>query len=136
MLKGIWEQSSSGWRVLSVQVYVLLAISILLTSCATKPAMLKSSVGQLESLSGTTWIVDGSNGDRDMMTFRDDGVIFEVRKTGLKTTNGRWSQNSVNLYFQFNNKFVEYVGVMSGRSIEGTAKNTKGEEWTWTGKPK
>ena len=85
------------------------------------------------SLAGTSWTVveTDTDGSRDIFNFLSDGTLSYSYQNG-SFTNGTWKQDGDSVYIEMNNKFVEYHGQITGTHIEGTASNTKGNNWTWT----
>jgi hypothetical protein len=93
------------------------------------PPLSTNSVGA--SLSGTSWNVIETNGDKDIFNFMADGTLSYSYQNG-SYTNGTWKQDGDLIYIEMNHKFVQYEGRITGTHIEGVASNVKGNHWTWT----
>lgn len=64
------------------------------------------------------WIVFETNGT---LTYGYDTHTFK---------NGTWKLEEHNLYFEMNNKYLEFRGVMCGDVIHGESWNVAGGRWT------
>lgn len=62
-------------------------------------------------------------------------IIFETNGTltygysGNTYKNGTWKLQDSDLYFEMNNKYLEFRGVMCGDVIHGESWNVKGSRW-------
>jgi hypothetical protein len=63
-------------------------------------------------------------------TFERDGTLSYKSPTG-SFKNGTWKQSGSAVYFETKGRSSEYLGEISGKTMQGRAWNTKDREWTW-----
>lgn len=87
---------------------------------SVKPAA--GTVDGVVNLEGTKWMLR-DEGD-SWLEFEKDGVI----KTGFRSA--RWAQTGAAVTIVLN-EYAFYNGTVSGKKMEGSAKNNAGKEWRW-----
>jgi hypothetical protein len=78
-------------------------------------------------LTNTTWI----GVDNEWLTtyrFEPGGVLFYSYSTGTYR-NGTWKVDGRTLYFQINDRFYEFRGMIDDDTIIGDAWNIRGDRW-------
>jgi len=91
--------------------------------------------GGVPSISGTSWNISGTNGEKSVFTFVGDGTFSITPQNG---SNERyvWNQDkdSIKMYIYdpaIDKIIVTYQGRVTGIHMEGTASNVNGSQWTW-----
>jgi len=107
--------------------FSLLCLALLLAGAARAEDAKPKEKG---SLAGTTWAGTDSDGDDYVFNFEADGTLSYTSPSG-SFRNGTWKQFGGAVYFEMNDHFSEYLGVINGKSIEGKAWNSEGRTWTW-----
>lgn len=107
--------------------------AVLLTGCVTIPTVTPPPDEVIDVL-GTEWEGIGHDGDRMYLRFDEGGVIYYEIPTLADTTPGNdfWTQDGTAVRITTNDEFAVYEGVISGETMTGTARNTKGENWDWS----
>ena len=85
----------------------------------------------VQSISGTIWAGQDSDGDYYVYRFCPDGSLQYTSPTG-SWGNSSWSQDGSAIYMQRNNKYAEYKGTIQENRMEGEAWNRTGKRWTWS----
>lgn len=84
-------------------------------------------------LAGTQWIVtDNINGhaSEQRVKLQPGGKVGEG-----SSPSGRWEQRGTAVRIAFNDDYAVYLGVLDkSGSMQGTAANVNGTEWTWVAK--
>jgi hypothetical protein len=85
-----------------------------------------------EGLIGSVWT--GLSGTRSFtFKFLEDGILEYTSPTGT-FRNAKWTQDGNLVVFNMNNGYAIYDGKIAEGSMEGTAKNKAGSQWTWQAK--
>ena len=108
-----------------ISALLTLAVSLSMPAFAQNP-----KASSVISVSGTTWVGTGFDGDSYEYSSQADGAFHYKSPSGLHT-NGAWKQDGNSIYMETNNKYSEYRGLISGTHIEGKTWNIKGHIWTW-----
>jgi hypothetical protein len=83
------------------------------------------------TLEGTSWTATDSDGFAETYSFCRDGVLRVIR--GESTSSyGTWKQVGASVSLEINDHYWESSGTISGRKMEGAAKNRDYKRWTWT----
>ncbi len=87
-------------------------------------------------LAGSLWKGTDSDGDDFSFRFLPDGSVEVIRydpkqDREVSNKNATWKLTGSQVYVEINSKFSEYTGTLSGDTLEGSAKNIKGRNWTW-----
>lgn len=84
------------------------------------------------TLEGTVWRIVDSDGDNYLYEFKAAGALHYLSPRGY-FENGTWMQDGATLFVETNKRFQERNGILKKEGLEGTGKNTKGENWKWKG---
>lgn len=115
---------------------VVLLVAASAVSAAPVPKALKPKV---PNLVGTTWI---SNEDEVKLgvieyTFQEDGKLSWRNQGGSQVwTAGSWKLEGDHLYWEVNQKYVDYNADFVGGQFEGLAVNKNNLRWKITLTPK
>ena len=86
---------------------------------------------QLNNIAGTAWSCEESDGDHYEFYFMSDGSLHYNSPTGYWTV-ATWRQDGNEIYMEFNDKYAERQGTITGNRMEGDAWNIAGKNWTWS----
>lgn len=86
---------------------------------------------ELISVAGTIWTGWESDGDYYEFYFMKNGSLHYKSPTGYWTV-ATWRQDGNEIYMEFNNKYAERQGTITGNRMEGDGWNVKGLRWTWS----
>lgn len=117
-------------RCLPYATAALCGVAFLPAAIAQTPAA-RTQENRIESVAGTTWAGEDSDGDHYVFTFNAGGSLHYVSPSG-KWTDANWTQQGDAIYFSMNNKYSEYRGRLTGDRMEGSASNVNGKRWTWS----
>jgi hypothetical protein len=81
------------------------------------------------TVAGTTW-AGYSHGEYFEFHFRPDGSLHYKSPTG-SWDRATWKQSKNKVYMEMNNRYSEYEGTITGKSMTGRAWNVTGLKWTW-----
>jgi hypothetical protein len=93
----------------------------------------------IPNVEGLTWVSDEQSVDLGIIeyTFSKDGILdYKYIKNGSTYTGGSWKQSGEDLYWECNNKYVEYNLKFKDGNFVGSAKNIVGLKWDVTLLPK
>jgi hypothetical protein len=82
------------------------------------------------SVEGTAWSGSDSVGSRYTFRFLKGGVLDYTSPSGTYR-NGSWKQNGEALYMETNNRYWEFKGAIKGNSLQGSATNIRGGNWSY-----
>lgn len=91
---------------------------------------LAEAQSQLASVSGTVWAGWESDGDYYEFYFMSDGSLHYNSPTGYWAV-ATWEQTGNEIYMEFNNRYAERQGTITGNRMEGDGWNITGLHWTW-----
>jgi hypothetical protein len=86
------------------------------------------------SLYNTTWSGPESNGLTLTVQFNADGT-FTYTNTGVPddpSHNETWKLEGMKITLSFNDGYAIRQGLLDDDTMNGSASNKKGENWTWT----
>lgn len=86
------------------------------------------------SLYNTTWSGPESDGYTLTVHFAADGT-FTYTNTGVAddpTHDETWKLEGMKITMSFNDGYAVRQGLLDDDTMNGSASNTKGENWTWT----
>ena len=87
--------------------------------------------GGVPSISGTSWKISGTNGERIVVTFNGKGTLsFFTPQNGAQTS-AWWSQDKDSIAITIGDQTVVYRGRVAGTHMEGIALKAGGGHWTW-----
>lgn len=112
---------------------VAVALAALWVTPAVAAPVPKSlrAAARAEPLLGTTWVGDEQPLGRIQYTFEANGVLVVTYvSTGNEYRKSTWTQDGAAVYWECNDKYVEYHATLKGGGISGEALNTKGLRWT------
>ena len=101
------------------------------TQLAQREVELAEAQSELASVSGTVWTGWESDGDYYEFYFMSDGSLHYKSPTGYWTV-ATWKQDGNTIYMEFNNKYAERQGTITGNRMEGDGWNITGLRWTWS----
>ncbi|GIW81065.1 MAG: hypothetical protein KatS3mg105_2872 [Gemmatales bacterium] len=104
----------------------LLAMSVVIGSASAVP-LLEDVYPAYTDLTGTTWSGDGAVA-YTIYVFERGGVL-QYSYNGNTYRNGTWKQHGPNVYFEANQKYWEFEGVIRGDVIVGKSWNRAGRKW-------
>src|SRR4051812_12351127 len=107
------------------------AIIALIGFCAPlqAPPQPKPNPKDTPSLVGTIWTGMSSEGLDQTITFLADGKMKIVK--GERTIDKcSWTQEGAKMSWEVNDHYAEYTGTIVGDTIEATAHNKAGKDWT------
>jgi hypothetical protein len=85
-------------------------------------------------LVGTTWT--GVAHETWSGAARDRALTFQLQANGVlgyrRSRNSTWTRNGGAIHLELNNGFAVYDGTVVGGRMEGTARNRKNMQWTWS----
>jgi hypothetical protein len=89
--------------------------------------------GNPPSIAGTKWTGKESDGEELTCEFQSGGTLRYTDPDASRDIyrDGTWRQDGASIYMEINHKYAEYRGQIAGTRMSGTAKNIKGESWTW-----
>jgi hypothetical protein len=120
-------------RTLGVVVVACVAAAAV---AAPVPKSLRSKVADV---TGTVWVSDETAVNLGVIeyTFLEGGKLswHQVGKNDV-STNGSWRQEGDHLYWEVNQKYVDYNVDFRGGRFEGGAVNKTNTRWTITLRPK
>ncbi len=79
-------------------------------------------------IAGTTWNFSIPGGQHGSFTYEPDGALHSTKWSSTAT----WTLTGDEVYMEFNNKFLEFHGTVSGTHMNGTVSNAAGWKSTWT----
>ncbi len=123
-------KKSCSLLVLLIWLTVLSGLSVTASAYGQAPGAQAAP-----SVAGTVWAGADSEGDYYEYHFQEGGALHYKSPSGLHK-NGTWKQDGNSIYMETNKKFSERTGTIAGNQMHGTAKNIKGETWTWGAKKK
>ncbi|HLW64949.1 MAG TPA: hypothetical protein VKS79_06470 [Gemmataceae bacterium] len=116
-----------------MRVFMTITMSAVLAApiCATE---YPPDRAELNELSGTSWEMIESGGERIIWNLEPNGVLSYKSNSGF-WRNGSWKQIGDQLYLETNNKYYEAFGTIMGDHAEGGQFwNRAGLKGTWTGR--
>jgi opacity protein-like surface antigen len=91
-----------------------------------EPEKPKEAPAQLD-LRGTRWF-GFCYQDNMWMIFEKDGTLT-YGYNGATFKNGTWNLQGTNLYFEMNEKYLEFRGSVFGNTFQGESRNVRGMRW-------
>ena len=112
-------------------------VGVLAAPAAPVPKALKKKGGP--DVTGTIWVSDENEAQLGVVeyTFQEDGKISWRRQGGNQVwTTGSWKQDGDKLWWELNQKYVEYNTTFADGRFEGGALNVRSVKWAINLKPK
>lgn len=104
-------------------------LGLLLFIFAAADCMAGPRQAVFHSLAGTHW--SGTTVDGPWSCdFKADGTIHYILHSD-EYTDGVWKVKGAHIHMEFNNRYAEYDGTVTGSKMEGKANNVAGRNWTW-----
>jgi hypothetical protein len=115
---------------------VVLLVAVSAGSAAPVPKSLRPKA---PNLVGTTWVSDEDEVKLGVIeyTFHEGGKLTWRNRNGTQVwTEGSWTQEGDHLYWEVNQKYVDYNADFAGGQFEGLAVNKNNLRWKITLTPK
>ncbi len=113
-----------------IRTRLLLVVLVVSTAAHAAPLPKAIKGNRPEPLAGTTWVGDESPLGRIQYTFEDGGQLTVTYvSNGAVYTKSTWTQTGTAIYWECNDKYVEYHATLKDGRISGEALNVKGLRW-------
>jgi hypothetical protein len=120
--------------------FCLLAVCTLIFGSLLLQAMPIPKKKPVPSVEGQMWISDEQLGSQlgivEYTFFKDGKFEYRYKNTGATYTVGSWKQTGEDLYWECNDKYVEYNLKYKDGKFVGSAKNIRDLNWEITISPK
>lgn len=83
----------------------------------------------VRQLAGTHWSGTSVDGPWSC-DFRADGTIHYIVHSD-EYTDGVWKVKGAHIHMEFNNRYAEYDGTITGSKMKGDGANIAGRSWKW-----
>lgn len=117
----------------------VLAACALTTLAAPAAPVPKALKPKTPDVTGTVWVSDENEVQLGVLeyTFAEGGKLT-WRQQGAQNVNtaGSWKQDGDHLYWEVNQKYVDYNVDFKDGKFEGSALNVRGKRWTINLRPK
>ena len=78
---------------------------------------------------GTTWEGKTYEGWAMTLVFEPDGVLTFSYQGSISSKTASWKSEANTLYFETNNKYCEFRGIVNGNVLQGESWNVTGLRW-------
>lgn len=99
----------------------------------------KALKNKTPDVTGTVWLSDENEAQLGVIeyTFQEGGKLSYTRQgSGAVNTVGSWKQDGDHLYWEVNQKYVDYNADFKDGKFEGSALNVRSKRWTIVLRPK
>jgi hypothetical protein len=114
-------------------------VAILLVSAVSAAPVPKAAKRKVPDVAGTTWVSDENEAKLGVIeyTFLDNGTLsWRTQGSNNVNTKGSWKQDGDKLWWEVNDKYVDYNVTFKDGRFDGSALNVVNLRWTISLKPK
>jgi hypothetical protein len=90
----------------------------------------EARIKPVKEVAGTVWEGDGVVAPT--VYYFEKGGVLTYSYNGAAYSNGTWKQDGERIYWEFNERYCEFEGKISGDTISVNAWNVKGGKWELT----